>query len=225
MTVKDAGASMSSARGRVREDVRRLILSGELSPGMRLTQQQLAKRFGVAQSVVRESLLELQFSGLVEMVDNLGIFVSELDTNTLLQAYQVREMLEGLAARICCDTASRADIKTLQDLAERIHQTGVAGQDVERGKLDREFHQKTIVLSQNKILERLTQAYHVLGTTVLVSRTHDVIRSEHMGIVEAIASNDPDEAEKRARAHVAGARRAILKQIAEENFQPKWVVD
>jgi DNA-binding GntR family transcriptional regulator len=225
MTVKDAGASMSSARGRVREDVRRLILSGELSPGMRLTQQQLAKRFGVAQSVVRESLLELQFSGLVEMVDNLGIFVSELDTNTLLQAYQVREMLEGLAARICCDTASRADIKTLQDLAERIHQTGVAGQDVERGKLDREFHQKTIVLSQNKILERLTQAYHVLGTTVLVSRTHDVIRSEHMGIVEAIANHDPDEAEKRARAHVAGARRSILKQIAEENFQPKWVVD
>jgi DNA-binding GntR family transcriptional regulator len=225
MTVKDAGASMSSARGRVREDVRRLILSGELSPGMRLTQQQLAKRFGVAQSVVRESLLELQFSGLVEMVDNLGIFVSELDTNTLLQAYQVREMLEGLAARICCDTASRADIKTLQDLAERIHQTGVAGQDVERGKLDREFHQKTIVLSQNKILERLTQAYHVLGTTVLVSRTHDVIRSEHMGIVEAIANNDPDESEKRARAHVAGARRSILKQIAEENFQPKWVVD
>jgi DNA-binding GntR family transcriptional regulator len=225
MTVKDAGASMSSARGRVREDVRRLILSGELSPGMRLTQQQLAKRFGVAQSVVRESLLELQFSGLVQMVDNLGIFVSELDTNTLLQAYQVREMLEGMAARICCDTASRADIKTLSDLAERIHQTGVAGQDVERGKLDREFHHKTIVLSQNKILERLTQAYHVLGTTVLVSRTHDIIRNEHMGIVEAISNNDPEEAEQRARAHVAGARRAIQKQIAEGNFQPQWVVD
>src|SRR3954470_13864328 len=154
----NTAVASQTARHRVREDVRRLILTGELRPGTRLTQQQLAKRFGVAQSVVRESLLELQFSGLVEMVDNLGIFVSELDTNTLLQAYQVREMLEGLAARICCDTASRADIKALTDLADRIHQTGVAGQDVERGKLDREFHHKTIVLSQNKILERLTQA-------------------------------------------------------------------
>src|SRR3954462_6861348 len=96
---KNVAVASQTARHRVREDVRRLILSGELSPGMRLTQQQLAKRFGVAQSVVRESLLELQFSGLVEMVDNLGIFVSELDTNTLLQAYQVREMLEGLSAR------------------------------------------------------------------------------------------------------------------------------
>src|SRR3954451_6075161 len=108
-----AVASPQTARHRVREDVRRLILSGELRPGERLTQQQLAKRFGVAQSVVRESLLELQFSGLVETVDNLGIFVSDLDATSLLQAYQVREVLEGLAARQCCERASRADIKEL----------------------------------------------------------------------------------------------------------------
>src|SRR3954468_20847993 len=98
-----AVASPQTARSRVREDVRRLILSGELRPGTRLTQQQLAKRFGVAQSVIRESLLELQFSGLVESVDNLGIFVSDLDTDMLLQAYEVREMLEGVAARRCCE--------------------------------------------------------------------------------------------------------------------------
>ena len=91
-----AVASPQTARHRVREDVRRLILTGELRPGTRLTQQQLAKRFGVAQSVIRESLLELQFSGLVRSVDNLGIFVNDLDTGLLLQAYQVREMIEGL---------------------------------------------------------------------------------------------------------------------------------
>src|SRR3954464_6195958 len=104
------GTSQTTARGRVREDVRRMILNGELKPGTRLTQQHLAKRFGVAQSVVRESLLELQFSGLVHMVDNLGIFVGDMDTATLLQAYEVREMLEGLAARGCCERASRADL-------------------------------------------------------------------------------------------------------------------
>src|SRR5213083_3643409 len=96
MAQSRAGGTAETARGRVREDVRRLILSGELKPGTRLTQQHLAKRFGVAQSVVRESLLELQASGLVRSVDNLGIFVSDLDTNLLLQAYQVREMIEGL---------------------------------------------------------------------------------------------------------------------------------
>src|SRR3954462_15330380 len=100
------GTVQTSARGRVREDVRRMILTGELKPGSRLTQQHLAKKFGVAQSVVRESLLELQASGLVRSVDNLGIFVSDLDTNTLIHAYRVREMIEGLAARLSCERAS-----------------------------------------------------------------------------------------------------------------------
>src|SRR6476646_7598331 len=115
----------SSARGRVREDVRRLILAGELKRGTRLTQQHLAKKFGVAQSVVRESLLELQASGLVRSVDNLGIFVSDLDTNTLIQAYYVREVLEGLAARLSCERASRADLRDLHEMAERIYDLSI----------------------------------------------------------------------------------------------------
>src|SRR5690348_10818008 len=154
MTVKDAGASMSSARGRVREDVRRLILSGELAPGMRLTQQQLAKRFGVAQSVVRESLLELQFSGLVRSVDNLGIFVNDLDTGLLLQAYQVREMIEGLAARLACERANRMDIRQLYEMVDLIYRNAVDHNDPDRGHIDRDFHHRIIVISQNVVLAR-----------------------------------------------------------------------
>jgi DNA-binding GntR family transcriptional regulator len=144
MTHEHAPREEITARKRVREDVRKLILSGDLKPGTRLTQQQLAKRFGVAQSVIRESLLELQFTGLVESIDNLGIFVSELDTQKLLQAYEVREMLEGLAARSCCERASRADLRELSEMVERIFQLGQEARDVERGALDRRFHQRTI---------------------------------------------------------------------------------
>src|SRR6476646_1465446 len=108
----------SSARGRVREDVRRLILAGELKPGTRLTQQRLAKRFGVAQSVVRESLLELQASGLVGTVDNLGVFVGDLDKDMLIHAYEVRELIEGLAARLACEHAGRTDIRELYELSD-----------------------------------------------------------------------------------------------------------
>src|SRR5688572_11040238 len=125
--------TQTTARGRVREDVRKLILSGELKPGTRLTQQHLAKRFGVAQSVVRESLLELQASGLVRSVDNLGIFVSDLDTSTLIHAYHVREVIEGLAARLSCERANRADIRELYEMAERTHEMALSGNLRERG--------------------------------------------------------------------------------------------
>jgi DNA-binding GntR family transcriptional regulator len=218
------GSSETTARGRVREDVRRLILSGELRSGTRLTQQQLAKRFGVAQSVIRESLLELQFTGLVRSVDNLGVFVGDLDVEQLLQGYEVREALEGLAARLCCERASRADVRELGEIVERIYELGMAGDDVERGALDREFHHRIILISQNSILGRLTEVHHVLGLIVLASRAHDVICAEHMAIVKAIEANDPDEAEQAARRHVAGVRRGIREhQGTGFQFVPKWI--
>jgi DNA-binding GntR family transcriptional regulator len=216
-------STQTTARGRVREDLRRMILSGEFKPGTRLTQQNLAKRFGVAQSVVRESLLELQFSGLVESVDNLGIFVSDLDINRLLQAYEVREMLEGLAARRCCELASRADIRTLMDMAESIYQLSIDGKNDERGPLDRKFHLTTIAISQNQILAKLTESYRLLGMILHASRPPELIRDEHVAIVRAVESNKPDDAEKFARAHVAGVRRTIQEQVADGRFQPIWV--
>ena len=222
---QDNGSVTQTARARVRTELRKLILTGEFTPGSRLTQQQLAKRFGVAQSVVRESLLELQSSGLVESVDNLGVFVAGLDNSKLLEAYQVREMLEGLAARLCCERASRADVRDLYDRVERIHQLGLDSKHEERGALDREFHHKTIVISQNTILLRVVDAYYVLGMTVQASRPHDVIQAEHLAIVKAIEDNKPDVAEYAARQHVAGARAAIQKHITDHNFSPKWVLD
>ena len=219
------GSSQTTARGRVREDVRRMILNGELKPGTRLTQQHLAKKFGVAQSVVRESLLELQSSGLVRSVDNLGIFVSDLDTHSLIHAYYVREVLVGLAARLCCERASRADIKGLYDMVDRIHELALANRLAERGTVDRQFHHRTILISGNPILANLTDSYQMLNMVVQVTRDHEFIRAEHRGIVEAIESGDFDEAEKRARAHVAGARTFIAKQIAEGRFEPRWVLE
>jgi DNA-binding GntR family transcriptional regulator len=217
-------ATQQTARGRVRDELRKLILTGEFPPGSRLTQQQLAKRFGVAQSVIRESLLELQSTGLVNSVDNLGVFVAGLDNAKLIEAYHVREMLEGLAARLCCEHASRAEIRQLYDLVERIYQVGLENDTEQRGALDRQFHQRTITISRNTTLARLLEAYHVFGMSLLAHRPHDVIRGEHLAIVKAIEENKPEEAERAARNHVEGVRVSIEKQIAENQFEPKWVL-
>src|SRR5689334_18449813 len=90
-----------SLRSRISEDIRRMILSGRLRPGDRLLQQQLAKQFGVSQSVLREALLEIQFTGLVEGSNGVGVSVARIDIKQVFDAYEVREMLEGMAARLC----------------------------------------------------------------------------------------------------------------------------
>jgi DNA-binding transcriptional regulator YhcF (GntR family) len=90
----------------VREEIQRRILSGESRPGERVAQQSLAKELGVGQGSVREALVELQWLGLVDSVDRLGVFVGNLDAARLCEAYEIREFLEGLAARRACEHAS-----------------------------------------------------------------------------------------------------------------------
>ncbi len=211
------------ARHHVREEIQRRILSGESKPGERLSQQSLAKELGVAQGAVRESLLELQWLGLVESVDHLGVFVGDLDVSRICEAYQIREFLEGLAARLACNHAGRADIAELREMADNIFKLAQENKAEEMGSLDRKLHFHIIELSRNGILVRLAETYRVLGMTVRACREPQIIHEEHLNIIQAIEQNSADEAERIARKHVAGARQMIENQARQGNFIPKWV--
>jgi DNA-binding GntR family transcriptional regulator len=211
------------ARHQVREEIQRRILTGESKPGERLSQQSLAKELGVAQGTVRESLFELQWLGLVESIDHLGVFVGKIDAERICESYQVREVLEGLAARTSCGNAGLSDISALREMAEDIFNLARKGKEVEMGKLDRKFHFRITELSRNKVLLRLAQTYKVLGMTVRASREPRIIHEEHLHIVDAIEKNQPDKAERLARQHVADAAEMIETQARQGKFVPKWV--
>lgn len=196
-----------------------MIISGQLRPGERIIQQRLARQMGVSQSVVREAMLEMQCTGLVESVDNLGMFVSAIDPKKLLEAYQVREMLEGLAARLCCQTANARDIRELTDLAERIYTLGSNHNDRERADLDRHFHDRIFAIAHNDVLGRLAGAYHIVRLVVLKQTPHENVRADHLRIIESIRQNDPTAAERAARQHVLNAREMIERQISTNQFE------
>jgi len=224
MAVLDQQTPSKLARHRVRDGLQEKILRGEYPAGTRLTQPRLAKEFGVSQSVVRESLLELKAFGLVDVRDQLGAFVSNLDPNKLLQAFEIREMLESLAARLCCERTSRAELRELSELAEQMYALATSGRDDEMAALDREFHRCLVRFSRNDMLVQLTNSYRVLGKFVRTPRSYEEIRDEHLGIIKAIEQNLPDEAERLMREHIRVAKRNLEQQIAEGGFTPRWVV-
>ena len=142
------------ARHEIREEIQRRILAGESKPGERLSQQSLARELGVAQGTVRESLLELQWLGLVESVDHLGVFVEKLDVARICEAYLVREVLEGLAARLACSTCQPSDVAELRNLAEQIWKLAQLhrGRIDEAPSLDRGFHLQIIEIFRTTAL-------------------------------------------------------------------------
>jgi DNA-binding GntR family transcriptional regulator len=223
--MRDRNTQSPPLRRHVREEIQRRILSGESLPGERLAQQSLAKKLGVGQGTVRESLLELEWLGLVDSIDGLGTFVGKLDAARLIEAYEVREYLEGLAARRACSRTSQTDISALRTMADRVWNLSEQGKVDEMGGADRAFHLEIVHLSRNSVLVRLAEGYRILGMAVRASRNPRVVYKEHLRIIDAISRNMPDEAERCARRHVLEARNIIEQQAAENNFAPEWVVD
>src|SRR5688572_9671156 len=103
-------------RHRVREGIKDRISSGTYRPGEKLPQHQLAAEFGVSRGVVREAILELDGLGLVRSIDNRGAVVHEVGPDELLEAYELREVLDGLAARQCCERISLKELRALREL-------------------------------------------------------------------------------------------------------------
>lgn len=207
MTTRKSNAT--PIRSKFVEVIRDRIIRGELEPGSPLRQVPLSTEFGVAQSVVREGLKSLEQMGLVRSVKQLGVFVRDLGTEELVGAYQVRAVLEGLAARLCCHTTSRADIEWLEAAAHEIHHARTDPSRERRSELEYRFHQRFLELSGNETLIRLSAGYRFVGNLVTGDRDPDQLLKEHLAIVRAVAKNKPQAAERLARQHVETSAEAF----------------
>ncbi|MBN1436166.1 MAG: GntR family transcriptional regulator [Sedimentisphaerales bacterium] len=216
----------TTRRHEIRSAIQQMILQGELASGQKLVQRDLAARFGVAQGLLRETLLELVGCGLVEMVDNQGVFVRQLDSAAMIEALQVREMHETLAVRLCCRRTTREDLDQLRDLAERMYTLGQEGKEIESsemGWLDREFHCRLLELSGNDLLVRLADAYLILGKVVRMGRDAKEVYEDHLALLDAIEAGYADEAERLVRDHIRSAETALSDRMAQGDNMPVWL--
>jgi DNA-binding GntR family transcriptional regulator len=208
----------------IRDGIQKMILDGQKRPGMKLVQQELAREFGVAQGVVREALLELQACGLVESIDNRGMFVSEMNMAKLLESYDVREVHEGLIARLCCDRITRTQVRELMETVERIYSLASENRLDEMGSLDRQFHHQLLEISGNGMLKRLSSNYRVLGKVVRANRDPKTARDEHLAVLKAVEEGRADDAERLMREHIRAGKKAVEEQMAKGEFVPHWVM-
>ncbi|MBN1435954.1 MAG: GntR family transcriptional regulator [Sedimentisphaerales bacterium] len=228
--VHSTSASASTAdqpravkRHDIRDAIQRLILEGEFTSGKRLGQRDLAQRFGVAQGLVREALLELQACGLVEIVDNRGVFVRQLDIPAIIEALQIRQMHEGLAARLCCQRTTRQDIDELRSISQQMHKLSKENKLSEMSWLDRQFHRRLLELSGNSMLVRLADSYLILGKAVRGGRDPDQVYAEHQALLQAIEDGQADQAEQLARQHIDLAQQSLRQQLEQGQTAPKWL--
>jgi DNA-binding GntR family transcriptional regulator len=192
------------------------ICSGRLTPGTHLKQEQLAERLGVSRQPVQQAMALLKADGLVEDVGKRGLRVSHLDINTMHHHYEVRALLDGLAAR---NTATRiagnqAARKELEKQARNIIDAGrkaVNKGDVpEMVRLDEAFHRLFYETSGNPLLAQTAEPHwrflrRVLGDVLRHAEPPHDIWNQHEAIAEAALAGDAARAEQLMTGHATRA--------------------
>jgi DNA-binding GntR family transcriptional regulator len=203
------------------------IESGELQPGARLRETELAERFGLSRTPVREALKRLETQGLVAHEPHHGAIVSQLDYSGIVELYFLRETLEGAAARLAAVHATSVEIDVMKEMVD--FDRNVLHDAQELARRNRTFHHQLYLSSRNRyliqMLENLRTSLVLLaGTTLAAPQRGGASVDEHHDLVAAIAAHDPDAAEAAARRHINNALRVRLNQRLEASA-PSQSVD
>ena len=193
------------------------IDGGDFKPGDRLVESELAQRFGVSRTPVREALQRLETQSLLAR-DGRSLIVASLDHNEMSELYTVRSELEGLAARLAARHATKEELRVLRMMVE--DDLKLIDQPEALSRSNRRFHRQIHLASHNRFLvQQLDLVYRsmaLMATTSLAAegRSEEALR-EHTGILDAIAEGDGDLAYDRLKAHISQAYERRLRQDAD----------
>jgi DNA-binding GntR family transcriptional regulator len=195
------------ASRQVYRTLRDAIVSTTLVPGQRISENELAERFAVSRTPVREALIRLRDERFVQIVPQLGTYVTRISAGALDDAQFIRESLECAAVRLAASRADGGDIAALRGIVRRQAEVSERGDHERFAVLDDEFHAALCELAGHSVAWEVAQ--RVKGHLNRVRRLSlpqphylDEMVAEHVQVLEALAAGDPDAAEATLRHHL-----------------------
>jgi DNA-binding GntR family transcriptional regulator len=207
----------------LQKDAYTLILeaidAGFFKPGDRLVESELADRFGVSRTPVREALQRLETQGMLSR-DGRSLIVASLDHNQLAELYAVRTELEGLAARLAARAATDEEVRVLRGMVEEDRRL-IGGDPRELSRANKRFHKQIHLASHNRFLIQQLDLVHrsmaLMATTSFAAEGRDELGlAEHDRIIAAIEARDPEAAYTALRTHISKAFETRLRIDAGE---------
>lgn len=203
------GRDHQPLRSLVSDELRRLVVTGELAPGARIVEDRLAARLGVSRNPVREALQALAAEGFVEILPRRGAVVAQITPEQAEDLFDVRTALEPLAARLAARRADGEGAERLREVLARARDATDLGELDLLAAYNTEFHSLVVELSGNDYLGLLVapmarRVQWVFRTSAATRAPHSW--TEHEELLRAIVSGDEEYAEAVARSHVAAAR-------------------
>lgn len=198
--------------------MRSAILNRRLVPGQKLVVRVLSEELGLSPTPIKEALAALEREGLVAAVPHRGYFIPRITLHDIEELYALREVIEGLAARLAAGRADRGLAASLERLLSRQRAAVRRGDVEEYGDLDLAFHRSLREASGNRRLSRVGDSFGgqirlLISTSAKLPGRLSASLQEHIAVVEAVRRGDPAAAEASMRRHVREAGVALAAHL------------
>ena len=198
--------------------LRQAILRGELKPGERLMEIQLANKLGVSRTPIREAIRKLELEGLVLMIPRRGAEVAEITEKSLRDVLEVRGALEELAVKLACQKITDAQIAELRAAEKEFEMALQSGDVTVYAEADVKFHDVIYRATDNQRLIQLLfnlreQMYRYRVEYLKREEAHETLLVEHKRIIETIANRDMEAAVDAVCKHIDNQVSAVIDTI------------
>lgn len=209
-------------REKILETIRDAILKGSLKAGERVSEPELAERFGISRTPIREAFRQLESEGYLEVIPRKGAVVASLSERDVEEFYAIKIILEGFAARMAAANLTAKDIERLESINERLRQIAREGDVKNFFRVHNEFHEVFIKAAGNeKLYEMISQLVMRFKRLRLASLAQpgrmEISVEEHRNMIQAFKNHDGERADSLVR-HTATIGAGVLMQsMAQED--------
>ena len=208
----------------VYEELKMQILTGKITPGMRMMEVELAESMGVSRTPIREAIKKLEQEGLVTIEPRKGAYASQISVKDMVDILEVRQDMEGLAAHMAAYRMTPKQMKLLEEIAEAYNRAVEDGNMADMIKYDTDFHNLIVESCNNNILTMMINQLQELLLRFRYVYYDNIKRaekmpSEHSMIMEAIKDGRSDAARVSAEMHIERIKDMVMNDGIRHGFK------
>jgi DNA-binding GntR family transcriptional regulator len=199
----------------VYKKIKSMIINQELLPGQKINQEKLASDLGISRMPLHPAFQKLENEMLVELIPRRGVFVRKIDKQLLADAFECREIIEGLSARHAAAEITDKEVKAIKNLFLPFSKNPDKADPGKYEEADKIFHKKIRSFLKNRIFEKVESLDNVFAQSYQTGLIRDPGETffEHMDIIEALANHDGLKAEALVREHFHRSRKMIIEKL------------
>lgn len=212
-------------REKILETIREAILKGDLKPGEKVAEPELAERFGISRTPIREAFRQLESEGYLTVIPRKGAVVAALSERDVQEFYAIKSILEGYAAELAAKKLSDKDLAKLEAINDKLKEIAEEGDVKAFYRVHNEFHETFLKAADNSKLYELIQQLgmkfsRLRMASLSVSGRMEISVAEHDKLLDAFRRHDSKSAENLVKKTAAIGGKVLLESLAYSKGEP-----